>query len=77
MARLLIWLLLAGAVWWLWRTRQRVPPPRSSQRPAEAHAVTPMQRCAHCGLHLPATDAIAGADGHVYCCAEHRSQGPR
>jgi uncharacterized protein len=30
-----------------------------------------MVRCAHCGLHLPATDALPGPGG-VYCSAAHR-----
>jgi uncharacterized protein len=31
-----------------------------------------MVRCAHCGLHLPATEAIAGPGGAVYCSTAHR-----
>jgi uncharacterized protein len=35
-----------------------------------------MVDCAHCGLHLPASEALR--DGaHAYCCAEHRAAGPR
>jgi len=34
-----------------------------------------MVRCAHCGLHLPAADALAGPDGAVYCSAAHRQAG--
>jgi uncharacterized protein len=34
-----------------------------------------MVRCAHCGLHLPATDALAGPDGAVYCSTAHRQAG--
>jgi uncharacterized protein len=30
-----------------------------------------MVRCAHCGLHLPSADAVAGERG-VYCGAPHR-----
>jgi uncharacterized protein len=31
-----------------------------------------MVRCAHCGLHMPAADAIAGPGGAVYCSVAHR-----
>lgn len=60
---------------WLWRKgrqeelRARPPPP--SHRPAVGSPAE-MVRCAHCGLHLPATDAIRGAGGSVYCSAAHR-----
>lgn len=33
-----------------------------------------MVRCAHCGLHLPATDALTGTQDRRYCCAAHRDQ---
>jgi len=65
---------------WLWRQGRRdamreraaaaMPP-----RPAPPPAVAPPQamvRCAHCGLHLPAIDAVAGRDGTAYCSAAHR-----
>ena len=59
---------------WLWRKGRRDemrarPPP-----PAPPPAVGPPQamvRCAYCGLHLPASDAIAGPGG-PYCTIEHR-----
>lgn len=81
MIRLLIWLLLAGVVWWMWRTRSRLPPPaRPTPRntPAEPSSprLTTMARCAHCGLHLPAPDAVQDAQGRAYCTPAHRDQGP-
>jgi uncharacterized protein len=32
-----------------------------------------MQRCAHCGVHFPASEAVM-ADGGVYCSAAHRDR---
>ncbi len=62
--------VLAGV--WLWRSRRvqddRPPPP-----PAPPPAPTQpglMVSCRHCGLHLPASDAISDAQGH-YCSVEH------
>ena len=31
-----------------------------------------MMSCAVCGVHLPKSDAVAGADGLPYCSQEHR-----
>ncbi|AMO97338.1 putative exported protein [Collimonas fungivorans] len=28
--------------------------------------------CAHCGMHFPASEALADASGAVFCSAEHR-----
>ena len=36
-----------------------------------------MVRCAHCGVHLPASDALATAGDAVFCSAEHRRLGAR
>jgi uncharacterized protein len=48
---------------------------KAQQHPAAPTAVAAPQamvRCAHCGLHLPASDAIAGSDDAAYCSAAHR-----
>ncbi|GAC1332012.1 MAG: hypothetical protein NVSMB28_28790 [Collimonas sp.] len=31
-----------------------------------------MVACAHCGMHFPASEALADASGTVFCSAEHR-----
>jgi uncharacterized protein len=38
----------------------------SAQKPAED-----MVQCAHCGVHLPRGDSIAGS-GRFFCSTEHR-----
>lgn len=64
---------------WLFRKGQRekerdaarkAPPPA---RPAVGKPQE-MLRCANCGVHLPAADAINGPDG-VYCSIAHRQVG--
>jgi hypothetical protein len=34
-----------------------------------------MVSCAVCGLHLPQSDAVRGADGRFFCGQEHRLRG--
>lgn len=80
------YLLVFAVLWiaiWLWRKNRREemrdamreraakaqPPQRASTQVGPPQA---MVRCAHCGLHLPATDAIAGPGGTVYCSTAHR-----
>ena len=70
------YLLVLVVVWvgfMLWRSGRRremeqakAAPPRSIASPQA------MARCAHCGLHLPASDTLPGKDGKVYCSAAHR-----
>lgn len=77
--RLLIWLVIGLAVVvWLKRflaslAHQGQPTPGTAQSGAARQRQSEvMVQCAHCGVHFPASEALAGADGAVYCCAEHR-----
>lgn len=73
MKYLLVLAVIVVAIWFWRRGRQeemqmrsRPPPP-----PPAVGAPKAMVRCAYCGLHLPAADAINGPDG-IYCSAAHR-----
>lgn len=73
MKYLLVLAVVVVAIWFWRRGRQeemrpRPPPP---QTPPAVGAPKAMVRCAYCGLHLPATDAINGPNG-IYCSAAHR-----
>jgi uncharacterized protein len=75
MKYLLVLAVIVVAIWFWRRGRQeemqmrsRPPPPPT---PPAVGAPKAMVRCAYCGLHLPATDAINGPDG-IYCSAAHR-----
>ncbi len=79
--RVLVWLVLLIAGWWFFRksTRRAPPPLRPATTPA-APAIAkaePMVDCAHCGLHLPASEALRDEATRAYCCVEHRAAGPR
>ncbi|HET9823328.1 MAG TPA: PP0621 family protein [Burkholderiaceae bacterium] len=54
------------------RDRSAAPPPPSPPpSPPEG-----MVACAHCGLHVPRSEALADGDD-AYCSAGHRRAGPR
>jgi uncharacterized protein len=72
MSKLLLVLLviaLVGAIAWTWR-RQREGLGRD-----RAPRLRAMVACAHCGLHIPASEALM-LDDRPYCSAGHRDAGP-
>jgi uncharacterized protein len=50
-----------------------LPKKPSAQRTVEAEV---MVRCAHCGVHLPESEAITKAD-HQFCSQAHAALGAR
>lgn len=74
MSRLLFWIALALLVYFAVRSKLRgmtpkdppgTPAPGRAEGEAEA-----MARCAHCGLHFPASESVR-ADGLDYCSPAH------
>lgn len=62
----------------VWRSRQ--PKPEAPARPTAPPRTPPPQdmvACAHCGLHLPRSEALVGDAGTLYCSPAHRERGPR
>jgi uncharacterized protein len=57
----------------LWR-RARIADQAAQER-SQRQPDTPMAMvvCAHCGTHLPKTEALTHG-GHFYCNAEHRDR---
>lgn len=75
MSKLLLGVLVLLAVVWLLRgSRRGREAARRDMAPPQA--VQAMVRCAHCGVHLPQTDAVEHA-GRAYCSMLHRLAGPR
>jgi uncharacterized protein len=75
--RILIWVIIfLAVVVWLKRTlaglaRSAEPDgAEPTRRGRERHSET-MVQCAHCGVHFPASEAVAGIGGAVYCSTEH------
>lgn len=71
---LLILILLVIVYWWASRAlderRRRGKPMR---RPAKGER---MLACAHCGLHIPESEALE-ADERFYCSKQHRRLGAK
>jgi len=72
MVRLLFWIALIAAAFWLWRKFKT-----SQQSPAEPRLQDPLKmvRCAHCGVHLPNDRALSRGQ-EWYCSQQHLEQGP-
>lgn len=75
MGRLLFVLLLAIGVllWWKHRQRGARGDAARPQAPREPASPETMVRCAECGVHLPASQALPGRGG-VFCSQEHRER---
>ncbi|SDM24420.1 uncharacterized protein SAMN05428957_103371 [Oryzisolibacter propanilivorax] len=68
----LVLLAVLAVVYAIWRSQRPLPP----RPPAPPHIQPPepMVRCAHCGVHLPQSQALQH-DGRSYCCEAHRRAG--
>ncbi len=76
MKYLLVLLVVVVAVG-LWRSRRREAGDRTepaARRETRLAAPERMVACAHCGLHLPAADALADDQGHWFCSRQHGRQ---
>jgi uncharacterized protein len=72
--------LLAAAGWWVLGRRRSsdaektVPPPPAP--PRQIGKPEAIVACAHCGVHLPAAEALQDDAGRPYCSEAHRRAGP-
>jgi uncharacterized protein len=78
MGKLFGWVVAIVVVWFgvkLLRLSQRRRRSSSGDGPAGiargTGAVEPMVQCAHCGLHLPSSEAVIDGD-RAWCSAAHR-----
>ena len=77
MKYLLVLLVVVVGVWLLTRGRATPPPGGTRRRPRGPAAPPTMVACAHCGVHLPGTEAVSDAAGRPFCSDAHRLAGPR
>lgn len=74
MSYLLRWLIVLAVAWIafrLWRSATR-----RSVTDRKGSTTVPLVRCAHCGTHVPAHEALERSGRH-YCSLEHLNAGPR
>lgn len=83
MAKFLIWIVVILAVLMVARVlsfakAKRQPPlnPQPQNTRFQKNAPEPMVRCAHCGIHLPRSQALM-SNHHTWCSLEHAKRGPR
>jgi uncharacterized protein len=72
MGRLVVLIVLVVLAVWLIRRALRRLDPRNPPAVKEGELV----RCAHCGVHLPRSEARQAA-GTLYCSEEHARLGKR
>jgi uncharacterized protein len=75
--KFLLVLLVVGFGLWTLVSRLRGGGDGAAGRAPGAKAAKPvvMVQCAHCGLHLPAADALPEGS-RLYCSDDHRRLGP-
>jgi uncharacterized protein len=76
MKYLLVLLVVGIGLWSLlarWRGRRQDGAAKGG--PAPGKAPVQVVQCAHCGLHLPAADAVPEGS-RLYCSEAHRRLGP-
>jgi uncharacterized protein len=74
MLKYLLLIALALVVWWGWKKRRTAADAAAAPPPARSPEA--MVRCAHCGVYLPASDAVADGERH-YCNPAHRDAARR
>ncbi|AZZ46703.1 MULTISPECIES: PP0621 family protein [Stutzerimonas] len=66
--RLLFWIILIAAAFWLWRRLTSKP---AAGKPQQTTVMT--VRCVQCGVHLPREQALQSHD-RWYCSQAHLEQ---
>lgn len=76
----LLVLVVVVVVAWLVLRRRDTPPTVVKPKAPPAGAPADTQRmlvCAHCGVHLPQSEAQTDGSGRPFCSEAHRLAGPR
>ena len=71
----LLFCLLVGYVFWRWREaqarRRAAPPPKQAEQTQTQTQTIEMVVCAHCGVHLPVSQALT-VRSIYFCGAAHQ-----
>jgi uncharacterized protein len=73
--KLLVVVLALALLGWLLFGRSGKRSGRAQGSPRPPPPLEGMVACAHCGVHLPTSEALL-AHGRSYCSAAHRDAGP-
>jgi uncharacterized protein len=85
MGKLLFWIVVIVGALFVARLlahhagKNRNPPAQAPSRrgqPAAREPLPQMTRCAHCGIHLPRSEALL-VKGQTWCCEAHAELGAR
>ena len=77
MKYLLVLIVVVLGAWLLFGRERRLPKPPASTGKTPKDGATQMVECAHCGPHLPKSEALVDAAERPYCGEPHRLAGPR
>ncbi|OGT01148.1 MAG: hypothetical protein A3K04_07225 [Gallionellales bacterium RBG_16_56_9] len=71
--KFLLWLAV-GVVLAIWLMRDKKTPVAGSPQPGSTgrSEAESMLQCAHCGIHIPASEAVRDPAGAVFCSDAHR-----
>ena len=69
MGQLLRLIIILFGLWLVLKIIKRALAPHE-KHPSRKPSIASMVACAHCGVHLPESEAIP-KDGKYYCCEEH------
>jgi uncharacterized protein len=74
--KFLLWLIVGALfVVWLLRNKKSPPstqPPRQRSSNADTESAEAMLQCRHCGIHIPASEAVLDSAGTAFCSESHR-----
>ncbi len=71
--KLVLWMLLVAlVVLWLIRGKKPSGVAQSDPRAEESIGGEAMVCCAHCGTHVPMSEAVVAPSGITFCSEEHQ-----
>lgn len=73
--KFLLWLGI-GVLLVMWLMRDKKAPAGRPRQPdaGDRGGAESMLQCAHCGIHIPASEAVRDPAGAVFCSDAHRLQ---
>jgi uncharacterized protein len=71
--KFLLWAaIIAGVIWVLRNKKKAAKVDAPVQTRVNDESGEPMLSCTHCGIHFPASEAVADVSGATFCGDDHR-----